>query len=270
MERGGPGTTSRLGGPACRHEGRSRWFGTGQRGVRERTGPGSAGRSGLRARGCAGAAHMVARDPAARKAAQVKVRSKFHAKNVETAKSSKLALEEELATLGGCEPIYTLLRSRARWTVQATGRRLLTSLSCVCDILSSTSRFRRSKFHAKKRRDGQVFEIGTRRRARNLGRLRTHPHPLTVAGALDSAGYRSASSYIAELRLRHIELDFAISPALDRAFKKVIDAVCYEGLRPSQESTRGEAFGHPAQYRHDDSRRAGRLRNFVALVAQGR
>ena len=75
--------------------------------------------------------------------------------------SSKLALAEELATLGGCEPIYPL----------------------------------------------------------------TEVSLLTVAGALDSAGYRSASSYIAELRLRHLEPDFAISPALDRAFKKVVDAV---------------------------------------------
>ena len=54
---------------------------------------------------------------------------------------------------------------------------------------------------------------------------------LTVPGALDSAGYRSASSYIAELRLRHVELDFAISPALDQAFKKVNDAVT-RGLGP--------------------------------------
>ena len=54
---------------------------------------------------------------------------------------------------------------------------------------------------------------------------------LTVAGALDGAGYTSASSYIAELRLRHVELDFAISPALDRAFKKVNDAVT-RGLGP--------------------------------------
>ena len=38
----------------------------------------------------------------------LKVRSKFYAKNVETTKSSKLALAEELATLGGCEPIYPL------------------------------------------------------------------------------------------------------------------------------------------------------------------
>ena len=111
--------------------------------------PGLAGGSGLWARGCAAAARGVARDPAARKAAQVKVRSKFYAKNVETAKSSKLALAEELATLGGCEPIHPL------------------------------------------------SEVTL----------------LTVAGALDSAGYRSASSYIAELRLRHVELDFAISPS---------------------------------------------------------
>ena len=48
---------------------------------------------------------------------------------------------------------------------------------------------------------------------------------LTVVGALDSAGKRSASSYIAELRLRHVELDFAISLALDRAFKNFNDAV---------------------------------------------
>ena len=48
---------------------------------------------------------------------------------------------------------------------------------------------------------------------------------LTVAGALDSAGYRSALSYVAELRLRHVELDFVISQALAQAFKKVNDAV---------------------------------------------
>ena len=111
----------------------------------------------LRVRGSAATARWVARDPTARKAAQVKVRSKFYAKNVETTKSSKLALAEELATLGGCEPTL-----------------------------------------------------------------------LTVAGALDS---RSASSYIAELRLRHVELDFVISPALDWAFKKVNDAVT-RGLGP--------------------------------------
>ena len=110
--------------------------------------PRFAGKSGLR-------------DSTARKAVQVKVRSNFHAKDVETVKSSKLALAEELATLGDCGPIYSL----------------------------------------------------------------TEVTLLTVAGALDSAGYRSASSYIAELRLQHIELDFAISPALKRAFKEVIDAV---------------------------------------------
>ena len=120
---------------------------------------------------CAATARRVARDPAARKAAQVKVRSKFYAKNVETTKSSKLALAEELATLGGCEPIYRL------------------------------------------------SEVTL----------------LTFAGALDGAGYRSASSYIAELRLRHVELDCAISPALDRAFKKVNDAVT-RGLSPVEKA----------------------------------
>ena len=68
--------------------------------------PESAREIGLRVRGCAATARQVARDPAARKAAQVKVRFKFDAKNVETTKSSKLALAEELATLGGCEPIF--------------------------------------------------------------------------------------------------------------------------------------------------------------------
>ena len=122
--------------------------------------PESAREIGSRVRGCAATARWVARDPAARKAAQVKVRSKFYAKNVETTKSSKLALAEELATLGDCELVYPLSEATL----------------------------------------------------------------LAVAGALDSAGKRSASSCIAELRLRHVELDFAISPALDRAFEKVNDS----------------------------------------------
>jgi hypothetical protein len=58
---------------------------------------------------------------------------------------------------------------------------------------------------------------------------------LIVAGALDSAGYRSASSYLSELRLRHIELDFAISPALERTFKKVNDAVT-RGMGPAKKA----------------------------------
>ena len=116
------------------------------------------GGTGARAHGCAATARRVARDPAARKAAQIKVRSKFYAKNVEAAKFSKLALAEELATLGGCEP-----------------------------------------------------------------------------GALDNAGYRSAPAYIAELRLRHVELDFAVSPALDRTFKKVNDAMT-RGLGPAKKA----------------------------------
>ena len=47
----------------------------------------------------------------------------------------------------------------------------------------------------------------------------------------------TASSYIAELRLRHIKLDFAISPALDLAFKKAIDALsrCLGPVKKSPE-----------------------------------
>ena len=52
---------------------------------------------------------------------------------------------------------------------------------------------------------------------------------------MDKAGYRSAPAYIAELRLRHIELDFAISPALDRTFKKVNDAIT-RGLGPAKKA----------------------------------
>ena len=113
--------------------------------------PESAREIGSRGGGCAETARWVARDPAARKAAQVNVRSKFYA----------MALAEELAILGGSEPVYPL------------------------------------------------SEVTL----------------LTAAGSLDGAGCRSASSYIAELRLRHVELDFAISPALGRAFKKINDAV---------------------------------------------
>ena len=73
--------------------------------------PESAWEIGSRVRGCAATARWVARNPAARKAAQVKVRSKFYAKNFGTTKSSKLAFAEELATLGGCEPVYALSKA---------------------------------------------------------------------------------------------------------------------------------------------------------------
>ena len=67
------------------------------------------GGTGVRARGCAATARRVARDPAARKAAQIKVRSKV-----------------------------------------------------LCE----------------ERRSSEVFEAGTRRRTRNIGRVRTHLSPL--------------------------------------------------------------------------------------------
>ena len=69
---------------------------------------------------------------------------------------------------------------------------------------------------------------------------------LSVAGSLDSAGYRSQSSYIAELRLRHVELDFAISPVLDRAFQKVNDAVT-RGLGPVKKAPEVK----PSTIKHD-------------------
>ena len=143
MERGISGITSQLGGSACKQNAPDRSAqdceASGNAQKTTQIVPESAREIDLRVRGCAATAtaRWVARDPAARKAAQVKVRSKFYAKNVETTKSSKLALAEKLATLGGCEPIYPL------------------------------------------------SEVAL----------------LTVAGALDGAGYRSASSYIAELRL---------------------------------------------------------------------
>ena len=51
--------------------------------------PGSASGKGLRARGCAATARRVARDLAARKAAQVKVRSKFSLRNWHSQKCSQ-------------------------------------------------------------------------------------------------------------------------------------------------------------------------------------
>ena len=123
---------------------------TGLQIVRERSetaqiAPESAREIGSRVRGCAETARWVARDPAARKAAQVKVRSKCYAKKVETMNSSKLALAEELATLSGCEPFYprseaTCSRSLVRLIVQAMGRHHPISLSCDYDMLSWTSR----------------------------------------------------------------------------------------------------------------------------------
>ena len=74
---------------------------------------------------------------------------------------------------------------------------------------------------------------------------------LTFAGALDSACHRSASSYIADLRLRHNELDLAIS-ALVRSFKKVIDAVT-RGFGPVKKAPKVKLSAISTQDRHDKS-----------------
>ena len=152
-----------------------------------------------RARGCAATARSVALDPVARKLAQDKVRAKFYAKNVETVKSCKLALAEDLAHLGGVKVLYPLSEETL----------------------------------------------------------------LIVAGALDSAGYRSASSYFSELRLRHIELDFAISPALERTFKKVNDDERH-GTR--QEGAGGQALSHRPQRGDSSGWSGGCVRHRSALA----
>ena len=56
-------------------------------------------------------------------------------------------------------------------------------------------------------------------------------YPLTesividISAALLAGGYSSGASYLAELRLAHIERDFAVGPALGRRFQKCSDAL---------------------------------------------
>ena len=91
----------------------------------------SAGEIGSRVRRCAATARWIARDLAARKAAQVKVRSKFFAKNVEQ-RSTWVANLSIPSARQRCS------RSLARRIVQVKGRRRPTSLSCDYDMLSCT------------------------------------------------------------------------------------------------------------------------------------
>ena len=58
---------------------------------------------------------------------------------------------------------------------------------------------------------------------------------LAVAGALEEADFKSGSSYIGELKLKHIELDYAIGPSLGRILKKVADAL-NRGLGPTNKA----------------------------------
>eukprot|EP00972_Heterocapsa_arctica_P063757 9406589-Heterocapsa_arctica.AAC.1 len=44
---------------------------------------------------------------------------------------------------------------------------------------------------------------------------------IVVAAALDKGGFRSGFSYVLELKLRHVELNFPIPPALGRCIDKV-------------------------------------------------
>ena len=134
----------------------------------------------------------------------------------------------------------------------------------------------RSKFYAKKRRSGEVFKSWHSQKSLQRWGGCEPIHPLcketllTEAGALDKAGYRSAPAYIAELRLRHIEPDFAISQALDRTFKKVNDAIT-RGLGPAKKAP--EVKLSAIQYTVDSSVVGGcgrRLRGLSALVTSSR
>ena len=74
--------------------------------------------------------------------------------------------------------------------------------------------------------DEAIFETGA---ARRIGLLGRHRYDLPSEGAhlthSRRSRHRSTDSEMGELRLGHLEPNFAVSPALDRALKKVIDAV---------------------------------------------
>ena len=75
--------------------------------------------------------------------------------------------------------------------------------------------------------------------AEELARLAGHTslYPLTegavtdVAAALLAGNYRSAASYLGELKLHHVELDHRVGPALGRKLQKINDA-CSRGQGP--------------------------------------
>ena len=54
----------------------------------------------------------------------------------------------------------------------------------------------------------------------------------TVAAVSKASSFRSANSYITELRLKHVELNFTVGPALGRTFKLVNDSL-ERGLGPA-------------------------------------
>ena len=48
---------------------------------------------------------------------------------------------------------------------------------------------------------------------------------IQVAACLDAGELKSGTFYISELRLRHLELDHPVGPALSRCFKKINDGL---------------------------------------------
>ena len=90
---------------------------------------------------------------------------------------------------------------------------------------------------------------------------------VTVGAALMAASYSSGASYVAELRLRHVELDFGVGPALSRRFAKVTDAL-ERGLGPkakAPEVTPGQIPRNPLT--SEGGPVIGSLRAFVVSSA---
>ena len=90
---------------------------------------------------------------------------------------------------------------------------------------------------------------------------------VTVGAALMGASYSSGASYIAELKLRHVELDHAIGPALGRRITKVTDAL-ERGLGPKSkapEITPRQVPGDPLT--SEGGPVLGALRSFVVASA---
>ena len=65
-----------------------------------------------------------------------------------------------------------------------------------------------------------------------------------MAAALKGGGFRSAASYLSELKLKHIEENFVIEPALGRALKLATDST-ERGIGPASKAVEAQlSRGH--------------------------
>ena len=126
------------------------------------------GTTGVRTRGCAATARRVARDPVARKAAQINVRSKFYAKKSKRRNFRSWRSQKGLQRWAVANPSIPFVKKRCfcrrPGQRQATGRRLHTSLSCAYDILSSTLQFHRPSTGPSRRSMTPLQEVWARPR----------------------------------------------------------------------------------------------------------